>query len=748
MSRSKFYTSLAACLLILSPILQAEPSKPASLPATAEASTAEECNSASAKASANAKAKASVDMDSPLLLKEQYPRWTQMDAQEAPALMQALIEQIDEQLSEIAQLKAEEMNDENTFSTMENIYIAAQRLYRGILHLSESRDSPKLRKVKGEITEMLIDSSAKFIKNEALLMNLKRAASQDWVSALSPAKKRQIQIQLDAFKDHGAELEASQKIRCQEILQKIHKKQFQFEQNLKDSSNPSFIIRDPTKLAGMSEAWMKNADISSHKNPKWIIRNYYEILIHCDHEATRRKCWLAERQFGKINESLVYQIAELRHELAQLLGFDNFADFTTKRRMIATEPNMRRFIMARVAQIKPTFDKETKDLLAFISEKKAEKVTQIAPWDLHYYLKLLKEERFPFDEEKLRDYFPHEQVVQGMFSIFERVFDIRIDEKASYCPKYGEKIPANKVEVWNSEIKVFELFDASSNKYLGSFYLDIFARYKKRSGAWAISLRSGNATLNDNSTSSHLAALSCNFPSPVDGKQSLLSHDQVKILFHEMGHILHIMFSQTDSPMYSSMSVAMDFVEFPSQLAEQWIWTNQGLDIIARQHKTGAKIPDDIKKQILKNKYFMSSIIQMEELSIALLDLELHSRYDKLFKGKDLDEATDIILKDMRLPFTQPYPISIRKFAHSMSAAYASSFYSYQWGELLAVDAFSRFLKDGILNPNTGKHLRASILSKGNSAPAMELFKNFMGREPNRDALLEQQGLLPVKEKK
>jgi len=782
MSRAKFYTSLAACLLILCPILQAEPSKPASLPATAEASNAEaSSNSASAEASAeaSANAKASVDMDSPLLMKEFYPLWMEMDITEAPALMQALIEQLERQIAEICQLKAEEMNYENTFGALEKPDDQLSCCYMSIIQLSSISDSEELRKLREEISMLITTYQASLINNVALWKNLNIAASGDWVSTLSPAKKRFIQSSLNYYKDDIEKLAPEQKKRKQEILEELGKLELTFEQNLKDSTKACvLLIKKPEELAGMDKSWMNEAaqkaldkgygyDYGFFKNTQWLItmndERHVNILYYCEHEATRRACWQANAQIAKQepydNEPIIHRIAQLRQELAELLGFKNFASYKTKHLMIAGEPNMRRFLEGMIAQLKPSFDKESAELLAFISEKKGKQITKIDPWDQYYYLNLLKEERYPFDEDKLYDYFPQEGVTQGMFCIFEQLFNIRFEEKESYhqwasedsdCydedeevwssedsdySDEDEEISPDMVEVWDSDVKIFDVFDASSNKHLGSFYLDLFYRDKKRASAWTIPTRIGISGINGRAHRPHLATLACNF-------ESLLSHDQVQTLFHEMGHILHFMLSKTELPSQGSPAVVRDFVEFPSQLAALWAWSPQVLGIIAKHHETSASIPDEMMKQLVRSQHFMSSIASMEQLSMALLDLELHSQYGKLFKGKSLDEASRDILKDMRIPFSSGAPSSLHSFTHCLSAAYASNYYSYKWGEVLAADAFSRFLKDGILNRNTGTQLRETILSKGDSAPAMELFKNFMGREPNSDALIEQQAIL------
>jgi len=754
MLRSKFYTSLAACILALCLslifVFQGEDDKQAS-PLRPKEFYPSGVQMDIAEAPA-------------LLLEECYPRWMQMDITEAPALMQTLILQAEGQLAEISQLKAEEMNYENTFGAFEKSFDAIDNCYLSIDHLSCISDSPELRKLKEEISIVHTAFYSSTINNEALWRNLQLAAAGDWTSALSPAKKRDIQKRLNSFKDNGAELEPAQKKRRHEILIELEKLEGKFEQNIKDATNAcALIIKDPAELAGMNESWMEAVakkagdkgygyDDAFFKNTQWLItmndNRHWDILYDCEHEATRRACWKAYTQIATQepyhNEAIVHRIAQLRHELAQLLGFENFASYTSSYCMMGSEAKMRQFIEGMIAQMKPAFDKESAELLAFISAKKGKKIRQIAPWDYYYYLQLLEKERYQFNRDELYDYFPQERVIPGMLSVFEQLFNIRFKEKEVYFPEKGEQTPPGKAEIWHPDVRVFELFDASSNKQIGSFYLDLFRRDKKKAGAWVCSIHIGNEGINGKPQRPPLAAL-CG---DITDKNDPLSHGEIQMLFHEMGHLLHFMFSETELRSQGSPYVAFDFAEFPSMLSEQWIWEPQVLNMIAKHYKTGARIPDKMKDKLLRSKNFILAIASMEQLSLTLLDLELHSRYEELFQGKSLDEASDFILKDTSLPFSEKSPSPLHSFTHCISGAYASNYYSYKWGEVLAADAFSRFLKEGVLNRDTGTHLRESILSKGDSAPAMELFKNFMGREPNSDALLEQQGLLPATDKK
>lgn len=692
--------------------------------------------------------------------KDLYPAWSRLTPAQGLIDARAGLAEAYANIERICTVKPEEATYENVFAAYAHVMDNLDQTQGLMYHLSTVADSPEIRAAREELIPEAGKLNAHIIANEKLWQTIKSAAAQPWVKELSPAKQRHITQVLNSFRDNGADLSAEAKARLAEISTEHSSLTSAFAKNVLDSTNACLIIiRDKAQLAGMSEDWMTSALKEAEKrgeataeSPAWAITaartSVNEVLRNCEVEATRKLCWEMRNSVGGPgkydNAPIVAKVMELRKEMATLLGFGTYADQACCRRMVGSGEAALKFVDGMMERVKPAFDREIAQVMEFISSKKGEKITKINPWDTTYYNALMSEELYGFDPETLRPYLVCDNVIKGMFSIAETLFGISFSERETAFLQPGETCPEGKVEVWHPEVRVFEVKDQATGRHLGSFYMDLFPRKTKRAGAWVMPMFSGVPADPSQPRTPNLATLAGNMTPATEGKPALFSHYDAVVIFHEFGHMMHNMLSDTELRAHAGTSVAWDFVELPSQLMENWVWTEEGLATFARHHETGAPMPADMIKKLQASQFFLPAMDNMSQLCLAKLDLEMHTRYDELFKGKDLDQATAAVLGKWSVPYSIETPSFMRRLAHCINGGYKAGYYCYKWAEVLAADAWTRFEAEGCMNPETGRSFRECILSKGDSKPAAEIFRDFMGHEPNPDALLIKQGLLPA----
>lgn len=691
---------------------------------------------------------------------ELYPAWGSLTPQVCKERIRAGIEIARKRLEKLRAIRPEEATYDNVFGVFENLAEEMDEA-EGQMHvLSSVMDSEGLRAAQEELIPELSRFSTSITADAELWKVIKSAAAAPWVKNLSPEKQRYVQQVVDSFRDSGADLPEDKKARYAEIVSELSSLAHEFDKNVLDATNAwQWVVDDPGQLAGMSEDWMSRAasaaqqkGFGSEKEPRWLITlqepSVYQVIYHCDVEATRKRCWEALSSVGKDapydNAAIVTRVMELRQELANLLGFKNYPDLVLAHRMVGSGDKAMSFVDDMMRKVKAPYDAEAQELLEFIARDKGQPVqTKINPWDSAYYLRKLQKEKFAFDTELLRPYQEAEHVIRGMLSIYTRLYDISVTERATYVAGQnpGER-PANSVEVWHPEVRLFEVRDNKTGAHLGSFYLDIFPRSTKRGGAWVQPIHYGTPAHDGKPHSPHLALLAGNLSAPGKDAPALFSHRDVETIFHEFGHMMHVMLSDTELRAHSGTNVAWDFVELPSQMNENWTWEPEGMATYAVHYKTGQPIPDDYVRKMQNVRFFFPAHDNMGQLCIAKLDLEMHMNYAKNCIDQNIDSASLQILAPWRTPMTVQPPSIMRTLTHCISGGYAGAYYSYKWAEVLAADVYTFFLKKGILNPSVGAAYRKEILSRGDSKPAAELYRNFMGRDPNPDALLQKQGLM------
>lgn len=692
----------------------------------------------------------------PFFQKGLYPAWSKLTPAQGRIDSAAAMVLARHKIAAISKLQPQDTTFENTFLALaqaeEELNMVQNRLY----HLKTVADNAELRKVQEELTPQWNELSAELLANTQLWEVLRHAAAQPWVNELSPAKKRYIEQVIQNFKDQGADLSPEQKARKKKIEDEMSLLELEFGKNVQDSTAAwELIITDPTQLDGMSPDWMEKAQEDAAKHvyggdaaPAWRITlqssSYGEVLRYCTVEATRKACWegFSTIATGKYdNAPIVSRIMILRRELAELLGFKTFADYMLNRRMVGSGNNALQFVDGMMQKVKPAFDAECAQVLEYVSRRTGRITTALNPWDRAFYLREMAEEMYQFDSEKIRPYLSCDNLVNGMFSIFSSLYGVSFTELPAQCLKEGEHASPVVVETWHPEVKVFAVTDDRTGNHLGSFYMDLFPRQMKREGAWVMPLKYGEPGTANTPHAPHLAVLVGNMTPAAGDKPALLSHRDAVVLFHEFGHMMHCMLSDTELQAHAGTSVAWDFVELPSQITENWAWETESVAAFAFHYETGAPMPDDLAAKLKASRYFLPASDNMGQLCVAKLDLEMHMNYNEKFKNKNLDAATRELLAPWQMKTTVPGNSIMRRLRHCITGGYTAGYYSYKWAEVLAADAFTRFAKEGVMNRRTGADFRNFILSKGDSSSAAEVYRNFMGRDPNPDALLQSQGL-------
>ena len=642
----------------------------------------------------------------------------------------------------------DELTFENTLIALESAYESLSRPWGLVSHLDSVSNSDPLREAYNAMLPKVSEFYSKVPLNSGLWNRIKAYSETKEAKSLSGTRLRFLEETLSDFQNSGADLPSEDKSRLMQIESELAQKTQKYSENVLDSTNQwELIVDNEEDLSGLPEnskaAALENAkskEIGSEENPKWRFTlqapSYFPVLEHVHSDSIRKKVWEGTCSIGASgdydNSNLVWEILELRQKKAELLGKKNFADQVLQRRMAKSGATALAFVEDLHQRTKPFFDVETEELEKYKAQVDGGESSAMEPWEIAYWSEKRRKAEYDFDDEELRPYFSMEKVIDGMFSIATKIFGIRINQ------------PENQPEVWHEDVKFYEIHDEDSGAHLGSFYTDWFPRESKRSGAWMNYLRTGEPQA-DGTRSPHLGLMCGNMTPPVAGSPALLKHDEVETVFHEFGHLLHHLLGEVEVKSLNGVNVAWDFVELPSQIMENFCWDRQSLDLFALHHETGDPIPDDLYQKMMAARNYRSATAMMRQLSLGKLDLELHiNEAQAASENKNLDDLTESLLSEYSIPtLTRPSTMA-RRFGHLFASptGYAAAYYSYKWAEVLDADAFTRFSKEGIMNPGTGRDFREKILSKGNSDDPKTLFHNFMGREPDPEALLIRSGLV------
>ena len=632
-----------------------------------------------------------------------------------------------------------------------------------VTHLDSVCNTPELREAHNKMLPKVSAFFAKIPLNDHLWDLVLTYSKTEDARALTGVRRRAMDESLAYFRQHGAELPAEKKKRLEEIEAELSQATQKYSENVLDSTNAWELVLDSTdRLKGLPESAIEAARVDAAAKglgtveaPRYRFTlkapSLIPVMEHVEDDALRKEVWEGNITVGRggnfDNTELVWTILRLRQEKAQLLGKPNFADYILERRMAKNGATALHFTEELHRKVKSAFDREVIALQEYCADKKQDSLSLLEPWEIAYWSEKRRREAYDFDQEELRPYFQVTGVLSGMFRIAERLFDIRITERESIFyggdtgPSSSQPNESGPVEVWHPEVKFYEV-RTEGGVHIGSFYADWHPRDSKRSGAWMNYLKGGWPSIGERDRRPHLGLICGNMTPPVGDKPALLTHDEVCTVFHEFGHLLHQLLGNVEIPSMNGVNVAWDFVELPSQLLENFCWARESLDFFAKHHETGEPIPEKLFNKMIAARNYMSAVGMMRQLGFGKLDLELHMN-GKAAGDNDLDKLARRLIADYLFPTKTETPSMARRFGHLFSSpvGYAASYYSYKWAEVLDADAFTRFQDEGVLNPVVGRALRDCILSKGNSDDPAKLFRNFMGRDPDPNALLVRAGL-------
>ncbi len=709
-------------------------------------------------------------------------RWFTLTPETIVPSIRHALEEAKASVEKISTQPATQATYESSFLALEKSTETLSHGWGRLHHLDSVSDNPAQREALNTLLPEVTDFYSSLSLNPRLFNVLNTVAESNETDSLTDIQNRHIEETIEDFKNSGAALPDDRKERIAAIDSELSLLTKEFSEHVLDSTNAwDLVITDKEKLAGLPDSAIAAAaaNAKSKDLPEGSYRftlhfpSMYPVMQHAHDEDLRKTVWKASSEIAAEepydNSGLVWKILKLRQEKAEILGHLNFGDLTLQRRMARNGRAALTFVeqlhdrikdrfleeMERLARYKarkeprfgnrdnPSTQPKTKEsdprISASIRGSSSPQPEPLEPWETAYYAEMQRKESFAIDDELLRPYFPVKGVMDGMFTIAQKIFGITITQKETvHNPQSPIPNPQSRppVETWHPEATFYEIHDSKSAQHLGSFYADWHPRETKRGGAWMNSLHTGEQG------EPHLGLIIGNMSPPVGDTPALLTHREVETIFHEFGHLLHGLLSDVPVKSLAGTSVAWDFVELPSQIMENFCWERESLDLFARHYQTGEPIPEDLFEKMVAAKNYMSASAFMRQLSLAKLDLELHTNLAK-YVDRDLDEVDREILADYRAPVKTESPSMIRRFGHLFSSptGYAAGYYSYKWAEVLDADAFTRFQAEGILNESTGMDFREQILSKGNSAPAEVLYENFMSRPADPLPLLTRAGL-------
>ena len=628
---------------------------------------------------------------------------------------------------------SEEANFKNTTVALDFTGEKLNRITSIFFNLNAAETNEEIQKIAQEVSPWLTAFKNDITLNEDLFKKVKSVFDNRETLNLTPEQAMLLDKQYKSFARNGANLNEPAKIKLRKIDAKLSKLSLQFGENVLAETNAfEMHLTDKNDLTGLPDSVRESArEVAKSKEKKgWVFTldhpSYVPFLTYAENRELRKKMAIAagkkafqNNEFN--NEKIVLKIVNLRHQRANLLGYKTHAHFVLEERMAESPEKVIEFSNNLLEKAKPAAIKEFENLENYA--KKIDKIDQLQKWDGAYYSEKLKKELFDLDQELLKPYFKLENVIAGVFTIANRLYDLNFEE-TSDLDKYHE------------DVKTYRVTD-NNGKFISIFYADFHPRKGKRNGAWMTSYKAQQIKNKINERPQ--VSIVCNFTKPTETKPSLLTFNEVTTLFHEFGHALHGMLADTTYGSLSGTSVSWDFVELPSQILENWCYEKEALELFAKHYKTGEVIPMKYIEKIKESASFHEGMQTLRQLSFGLLDMKWHGQNpSKIVSIKEFENEA--------FATTKLYPDVIENsmstaFSHIFQGGYSAGYYSYKWAEVLDADAFEYFLEKGIFNKEVASKFKENILSKGGTEKPMSLYKRFRGKAPKPEALLKRAGL-------
>ena len=619
---------------------------------------------------------------------------------------------------------------------LDDVNERVSRAWSVVQHLNAVVNSAHLREAYNAALPKVTQFFAEQGQDARLYARFKELHAHPSFGALAPARRKVIENELRDFRLGGAELAADDKKRFMALQEELAQKSSKFQDNVLDATNDfALFVEDEKELSGIPADVVQVAREAAQKDGKqgWKLTLhmpcYMPVLQYADSAALRETLYRAyvtrASEFGNPgwdNTDLIGEILARRAEVAELLGYASFADVSLATKMAQSSAEVLGFLGDLAVRAKPHADRDWQDLVDFARAELD--IADVRIWDANYVGEKLRQQRYAFSDTEVKQYFPEDVVLPGMFKVVETI--------------YGVKIRASTAETWHPDVRFFEIADRTG-KRVGEFYLDLYAREGKRGGAWMDDAI--NRRMRQSGVQTPVAYLTCNFSAPVGGRPALFTHNEVITLFHEFGHGLHQLLTRVDELGVSGINgVEWDAVELPSQFMENFCWEWDVVRHMSRHVDTGEPLPRALFDKMLAAKNFQSGMQTVRQLEFALFDMHLHHDFDR---ARDtmlaLLERVRERVSVLRPPAFNRFP---NQFSHIFTGGYAAGYYSYKWAEVLSADAYSAFEEGGVLNPAVGARFLDEVISAGGSRPALESFIAFRGRAPQIDALLRHNGMV------
>lgn len=671
-------------------------------------------------------------------------RWSSLQPEAVEPAMTEALAQAERAIARIAEQSPATASYESTFLALDQATELVTVPWGKVTHLQSVADSPALREAHNAVLPKVAAFLAGIPLNPQLWLVLREFAATPAATRLTGVRARHLRETEKDFVQAGADLPALQRTRLGALQSELAQVAQKYSENVLDATNAwQLVVTDESRLTGLPPHALAAARRSAESKglAGWRFTLHQPsrepFMTFTRDSGLREEMWSAAEAVGGSapcdNTALISRILALRAEKAAILGRPHFADLVLERRMAKSATTALAFVENLQSRAHPAFVRDTQELEEFKARETGNSAAPLAPWDLAFWAERLRQAKYAFDAELLRPYFPMDHVIAGLHELVHRVFGLKVVERSEAS-----------VETWHPEVRFYDVHDANG-RHLGSFYTDWHPREAKRGGAWMNYLLTGEPQA-DGGRTPHLGLICGNMTPPANGKPARLTHREVETIFHEFGHLLHHLLGEVEIKSLNGVNVAWDFVELPSQIMENWCWERESLDLFARHHETGEAIPAELFRKMIAAKNFRAASATMRQVAFAKMDLLLHVRPAEYASLPDVEPAIRKEVADCLVPTIPPAPTLVKRFNHIFAdpVGYAAGYYSYKWAEVLDADAFTRFRREGLFSSKVGAEFVATILSRGNSADPAELFRAFMGRDPDLTALLERSGLLPA----